>query len=332
MGCVVSIINLKGGVGKSTLTMLIAEYLVFKSLKKVLLIDMDAQGNLTYCMVPEDDIQTQRKNQRTIFHLLKTALEGGAVRIDDYITQPPLIVSNIERSSLPKNMIPGTSQLHMIISLPDVATLDDRLIQLWEENKPIPSGLRQSLRQAIKPVKNSYDFVLIDCPPGLSLFSSTALFASDYFVSPVIPEPLSMQGVELVQMRASELNRRGAKIEFRGVVLNIVKHYRRTHQRMSKYFYEGEGAEMLRPFKWWVPDSELIRKLGEYDMEWLTPTGRIDQFSPKFGSIEGKYGASATPLTNPSEGPLSRIEEEGKHYRLVERLERLVDEFQDRCG
>jgi chromosome partitioning protein len=58
MACVVSIINLKGGVGKSTLAMLIAEYLVFKFFKKVLLIDMDAQGNLTYCMVPENDICT----------------------------------------------------------------------------------------------------------------------------------------------------------------------------------------------------------------------------------------------------------------------------------
>jgi chromosome partitioning protein len=330
MACVVSIINLKGGVGKSTLAMLIAEYLVFKFLKRVLLIDMDAQGNLTYCMVPENDIQKQRKTERTIFHLLKSALEGYSVRINDYITQPPLIISNVERSSLPKNMIPGT--LHMVISLPDVAQLDDRLIQLWEENKPIPLGLRQALRQAIEPVKKDYDFVLIDCPPGLSLFSSTALFASDYFVSPVIPEPLSMQGVELVQTRASELNRRGAKIEFRGVILNVVKHYRRTHQRMAKSLYEGEGSEMYHPFKWWVPDSELIRKLGEYDLEWLTPTGRINQFSPKFGSIEGKYGASATPLTNPSDGPLSRGEEEGKHYRLVERLERLVNEFQDRCG
>ena len=52
MAAVVSIINLKGGVGKSTLAMIIAEYLCFHYNQRVLLIDMDAQANLSYIMVP----------------------------------------------------------------------------------------------------------------------------------------------------------------------------------------------------------------------------------------------------------------------------------------
>ena len=53
---VVSFINLKGGVGKSTLSMLTAEYLYFHSHKRVLAIDIDSQANLTYAMVPSDRI------------------------------------------------------------------------------------------------------------------------------------------------------------------------------------------------------------------------------------------------------------------------------------
>ena len=61
----VSIINLKGGVGKSTLTMMLGEYLSFAHKKNVLLIYMDAQANLSYCMVPTSQIPTQEDAGRT---------------------------------------------------------------------------------------------------------------------------------------------------------------------------------------------------------------------------------------------------------------------------
>ncbi|MBW8003321.1 MAG: ParA family protein [Planctomycetes bacterium] len=72
----VSIINLKGGVGKSTLAMILGEFLVFRYGKRVLLVDMDAQGNLSYCMVPAAHIETQAGQGRTIYHILKLALKG----------------------------------------------------------------------------------------------------------------------------------------------------------------------------------------------------------------------------------------------------------------
>ena len=66
----VSIINLKGGVGKSTLTMLLGEFLAFRHSQNVLLVDMDAQANLSYCMVsraPDSKARTGWTEQRTIF-------------------------------------------------------------------------------------------------------------------------------------------------------------------------------------------------------------------------------------------------------------------------
>ncbi len=73
----VSIINLKGGVGKSTLTMLIGEFLAFRHCKNVLLIDMDAQANLSYCMVPDFQIQNQNRERRTAYHLLPRGIARG---------------------------------------------------------------------------------------------------------------------------------------------------------------------------------------------------------------------------------------------------------------
>jgi chromosome partitioning protein len=224
---VVSLINLKGGVGKSTLTMMLGEYLAFHHAKSVLLIDMDAQANLSYCMVPEQRIEEQQQYGRTTYDLFKAVLSGRVVDIETFITQPPLVVSNIARSAMVKH---GT-KLQMVVSTPRVAELDEDLLSMWQEGLPMPQGIRLALRDALAPALSSYDYVLIDCPPGLSLFSSSALVASDFFVSPIIPEPLSLLGVELVKDRSREL--RESRAVFKGVILNIVKHFRNTHQRVA---------------------------------------------------------------------------------------------------
>lgn len=130
---VVCVINLKGGVGKITLTMMLGEYLAFRYAQNVLLIDMDAQANLSYCMVPESQISIQEREGRTTYHLFREALNGNFLDIGDFITQPPLVVSNIARSSMNSY---GTN-IHMVISTPSVAQLDEDLLELWENNKPM---------------------------------------------------------------------------------------------------------------------------------------------------------------------------------------------------
>ena len=320
----VSIINLKGGVGKSTLTMILGEYLAYSHSKNVLLIDMDAQANLSYCMVPDHQIQTQRREGRTAYHLLQTGFYSDQQDIRNYITQPPLVVSNIARSGM--NTF-GT-ELHMVVSTPAVAQLDNELLDLWAAGHPMPREVWQTLRLAIEPALNRYDYILIDCPPGLSVFSSAALIASDYYVSPIIPEPLSLQGVDLVQERQAQLGlQHGGEAEFKGVILNVVKHYRNTHSKVSEEVYYRRRDE-YEPFAYWLPDSERLRKIGEYDPdiegEWAM--GR----EQKFPSLYQKYGLSYR-LTNPSDGSLNREAAEGQKYRLEERISNLVDEFLERC-
>ena len=321
---IVSIINLKGGVGKSTLAMILAEFLVFRSSRRVLLIDMDAQGNLSYCMVPAAQIETQERNGRTVYHLMRMAMEGNNVDLNQFITHPPLIVSNIARSSAAS--YPGL--IKMIVSVPAVAELDEDLLRLWEAGKPMPSGLRMILANALKPAQDNYDYVLIDCPPGLSMFSSAALLASDYYISPIIPEPLSLQGVNLVQKRARELSEKYKhKLQFKGVILNIVKHYRNTHQRIADDVYSS-GRERYQPFRFWLPDSERLRKVGEFDPD--LPGTWAGGVGAKFATLNEKYSLSYR-LTNPAVGLLNCSHVEGSQYKLEDRICNLVEEFQEKC-
>ena len=320
----ISIINLKGGVGKSTLTMILAEFLAFRFSKDVLLIDMDAQANLSYCMVPDHEIRNQERRHRTAYHLLREGFESRALDIVDYITQPPLVVSNIARSGMSRH----DANLHMVISTPSVAQLDDDLLKLWENNKPWPRDLRQTLRRALEPALNRYDYILIDCPPGLSIFSSTALIASDYYISPIIPEPLSLQGVRLIKDRQADLrDQHGGKASFAGVILNIVKHYRNTHSDVSRNLFTS-GLNEYQPFTNWLPDNERLRRLGEFnpdlDGDWA---GGYDS---KFTGLYQKYGLSYF-LTNPKAGPLNLQDSEGLRYRLQDRMSHLTEEFMERC-
>ena len=84
---VVSFINLKGGVGKSALSMMVSEYLYFRFGKRVLAIDMDSQANLTTAMVPSDRITELYRGDRTIYPLFLAALTGWATLVD-VVAQP----------------------------------------------------------------------------------------------------------------------------------------------------------------------------------------------------------------------------------------------------
>jgi len=258
MAVVISVINLKGGVGKSTLAMILSEHLVFRFNKSVLLIDMDAQANLSYLMVPPRWISTQEKEHRTMYDFFKSSLSGKQSSLSEFIARPPLIVSNIARDF---DTVRGRSNqtLDMVISTPRVAQLDEDLLSLWENKAPMPTNLRYALKEGLDAIKYDYDIILVDCPPGLSFFTSTALMSSDFFVSPVIPEPLSLEGVRLVCDRARELGRYpDCKVEFAGTILNIVKHYRNTHKDTCNQIY-GQKSDALKPFSYWLPDNERLR-------------------------------------------------------------------------
>ena len=82
MGVVVSFINLKGGVGKSTLAMVTAEYMYFPYKKRVLIIDLDSQANLTYAMVKSDSITELSKTGSSIYKLFRSALDGHSLRLN----------------------------------------------------------------------------------------------------------------------------------------------------------------------------------------------------------------------------------------------------------
>ena len=152
MAITISIALQKGGTGKSTTAQALASTLGFKH-KKVLLIDMDSQSNLTY----SSNID---KPDKTITDVL-----GKDCRVDEALIHCKYY---------------------------DFLAADSYLtnVEMAESIEPT------LLKNAIEPIKDKYDFIIVDTPPALGNLSFNSLVASDYIVMPIEPRPFALQGLE----------------------------------------------------------------------------------------------------------------------------------------
>ncbi len=186
----VSIINFKGGVGKTTLSLHLAAALAEKS--RVLLIDVDHQSSLSIVVLGQALWQKCVDAHRTIDVVFQSFCNRKIA-----MPKRELIIKNAygEKASSAKNFYPNLDFVSAQFELDDTEidlastfygnpTLSD-----WEKRTLLASWL-----DAIE-AQNEYDYVIFDCPPATKIVSQNALVASDCYVIPVIPDDLSSRGV-----------------------------------------------------------------------------------------------------------------------------------------
>ena len=156
---IIAMVNNKGGVGKTTSAVNLAAGLVATGKKKVLLADLDAQGSASLSL-----------------GLTRTDLTPGTAEV---ILDGLPIREAIRPSSVKGlDILPGS----MTLASADLAL-------------SIIKGREVVLKDALKPIIGDYDFAVLDCPPSLGLLTVNALTAADFFLVPVTPDYLSLEGL-----------------------------------------------------------------------------------------------------------------------------------------
>jgi chromosome partitioning protein len=212
MAVVTSIINLKGGVGKTTMTLALAHYLAGEHAKRVLVIDLDPQTNATIALVTERRWKERDQAGQTLYQLFKDQLDGTQIFNPTEAIMPR--VSNINGGVPGLDLLPSSIRLHRIQDkITKVADLDT-----------FRSGPVFALRDALRPVVAQYDHILIDCPPNLGVVTLNGIAISRYFLIPVVPDILSTLGVPLVLDRMADFALR-AQHEIFGLGI-VVSRYR----------------------------------------------------------------------------------------------------------
>ena len=184
MGKIVSIFNQKGGVGKTTTAVNLAAGLGIAG-KKVLLVDVDPQGNTTSGF----GINKQK------------TLSSYEVLIGTATADNPIIETEFKNVSV----------------LPSKSDLAGAEIELTELDR------RESrLKSALLPLRERYDFIFIDCPPSLGLISINALNASDSVLVPIQCEFYAMEGLSQLMATVRQVKRSyNPMLELEGIVLTM---------------------------------------------------------------------------------------------------------------
>ncbi|MBW3541544.1 MAG: ParA family protein [Planctomycetes bacterium] len=225
LGTVITVLNLKGGVGKTHTVWLLASACEERS-QRMLAIDADTQGNLSNSFVRSQDTT------------------AGIEALLDPADEPE-----------PRNLILPTAypSVDIIPSTPGLARFDLADQGEWEQ-----ADLHLSFVEPVAAVRELYDLVVFDCPPRLSLVSFAALCASDFVIVPLEAADWGAQGVMQVTAAVDYVRTRfNKRLELLGYLVSRFKRARAYQQNYLRQLREHFGEST---FDTVVPDLALFEK------------------------------------------------------------------------
>ena len=207
----IAIINMKGGVGKTTLTVNLAHALAEIHGKRILLVDIDPQFNATTYLMNEAEYLAHLQNP-------------------DKRTIKDVFIPNEQRMSMVavRQRVPGTGTVSLAETVYSVPVENGKLdlipsvldlMALQFADRGTEHRLSRWLAKA-----TGYDYVLIDCPPTISIFTQAAVLASDTYLVPIKPDPISALGLPLLSRWLRDTSDTfGKDLPCMGIVFCMVK-------------------------------------------------------------------------------------------------------------
>jgi chromosome partitioning protein len=244
MGLIIATINMKGGVGKTTLSVNLATCLAKFHQKRVLVVDLDTQISATLSLVSPQDFARIRREKMTISYLVAKSLKPNhryKFSIADTITKN---VAGVNGLDLLSGDIDIYDEYWVSEKLHQEAITGSKsdFMDIW-------NGFEGSLiRDILEPIVSEYDFIILDCAPSYNLLTRSGIMSSDYYIMPARPEPLSLVGMQLLERRittmreAHELDDNKMRSQLLGIVFVLSgntmfnRYYDQVIQRVAQDF------------------------------------------------------------------------------------------------
>ncbi|WP_432834142.1 ParA family protein [Dactylosporangium sp. CA-092794] len=218
---VVSVINYKGGVGKTTLTANLGAELARRG-QHVLLIDLDPQSSLTFCFYHPDEWRAELRGGQTIKRWFDSIKDGiPSVTLGEQVVYPRPV-----NAALPD----GSGRLGLIASHLGLIDVDFELARriggIEQKFDPALFRMRGALADALHDESFAeFDWIFIDCPPSFNVVTQSAIIASDHIVIPAKADYLSTLGIEYLYGNVQELVERHNE--------HSLKHAKMRHSRIE---------------------------------------------------------------------------------------------------
>ncbi len=226
MGKIISVANQKGGVGKTTTTINLSTMLAKRG-KKVLLIDADPQGNATSGVGAEKDVEF------STYDILATDVE---------------MEQAVEKTII-KNLLVCPSDINL-------AGAEVELVSMMSRE--------QRLKEKLADVKNSFDYIIIDCPPSLGLITLNAFTASDSVLIPVQCEYYALEGlgqlINTINLVKKHLNK---NLEVEGALLTMYDARTNLSNQVVKEVKKYFGDKV---YKTVIPRNVRLSEAPSYGM------------------------------------------------------------------
>jgi chromosome partitioning protein len=270
MAKIVTVINFKGGVGKTTLSIELSTSLARFYGKRTLLVDLDPQASATFYVMEQEKWAKWKSTNGSTADLFEQA---------HHFSIRQAIVQDVLKD---KTTVVG---FDLLPSNPDLVDVDLRLADFVGYTV---------LYHALKQVQEEYDYIICDCPPNFNPVTKNALWASDAYVVPTIPDFLSTYGIGLLQRSVHKLfSPMDHAAAFRGPVLGGIVLTRVRATRLHSYYCDQVRFDYPgKVFRHAISDSIAIAGAADERIPISAlnpPKGHTIELQQQFQSTAGEF-------------------------------------------
>jgi chromosome partitioning protein len=277
MAFFMAVANRKGGVGKSTISVMLAQAFAVWGQKRVLMIDLDSQCNASLILIGGQGWRQARENDKTIADFFYDLFDGIPAKPRDYL------IPNVGDVSDHTGRAPRLALLPGSLLLEDIQG-ELFMRQARESNNPdvVASRVRGRIENLLRRYGASYDLVILDCPPGLSLAALAALKTADKVIVPFKPDYVSQLAVDRIALL----------IEDKGTLDALSQ----MPMESRRYMCLANGVRKTGKDRTLIEEIGLFHPMLETQMPQKDSIANAFDWTPHLQSIDAKYGDGVNDL------------------------------------